>query len=164
MPNKSIIPYEIYVDGSAKGNDAAHRLGAWAYAILYDGDMIRKDAGGVRDTTNQRMELQAVIEAIKGARELSKDDPGAIYKIYSDSAYLVNCYHQGWYVGWEKNGWRNAAKKEVANRELWEQILPYFKSKSWHFYKTKGHADDYYNNYVDAMAQKESEKLKHTTR
>ena len=65
MPNKSIIPYEIYVDGSAKGNDAAHRLGAWAYAILYDGDMIRKDAGGVRDTTNQRMELQAVIEAIK---------------------------------------------------------------------------------------------------
>lgn len=164
MPNKSIIPYEIYTDGSAKGADASNRLGGWAYAILFDGDMVRKDSGGVRATTNQRMELQAVIEAIKGARELSKDDPGAIYKVYSDSAYVVNCYTQGWYIGWEANGWRNAAKKEVANRELWEQIIPFFKSKSWHFYKTKAHENDYYNNYVDAMAQQASEKLKHATR
>lgn len=161
MPNKSIIPYEIYVDGSAKGNDAAHRLGGWAYCILFDGDMVRKDSGGVRDTTNQRMELQAVIEAIKGALELTKDDPSAIYKIYSDSAYFVNCYDQGWYIGWEKNGWRNAAKKEVANQDLWIQILPYFKRKSFHFYKTKGHSNDYYNNYCDTMAQAAAESLKH---
>lgn len=164
MPNKSIIPYEIYTDGSAKGADASNRLGGWAYCILFDGDMVRKDSGGVRATTNQRMELQAVIEAIKGARELSKDDPGAIYKVYSDSAYVVNCFAQGWYIGWEANGWRNAAKKEVANQDLWQEIIPYFKSKSWHFYKTKAHEDDYYNNYVDKMAQEASEKLKHAVR
>lgn len=161
MPNKSIIPYEIYTDGSAKGADAAHRLGGWGYAILFDGDMVRKDSGGVRNTTNQRMELQAVIEAIKGARALSKDDPGAVYNVYSDSAYLINCYHQSWYVSWEANGWRNSAKKDVANQDLWIQILPYFKSKSWNFYKVKCHADNYYNNYVDILAQEAAERMKH---
>lgn len=162
MPNKSIFQYDIYVDGSAKGNDPSNRLGGWAYAILFDGDMIRKDSGGVRATTNQRMELQAVIEGIKGALVLAGNKPEQyIFNVYSDSAYLVNCYHQDWYIGWEKNGWRNAAKKEVANQDLWLEIIPYFKSKSWNFYKVKGHAEDYYNNYVDRMAQAAAEKLKH---
>lgn len=149
--NKSILAYEVYTDGSAKGNDAAHRSGGWAYALLYDGDIIRHDSGGELDTTNQRMELQAVIEALK-ATELFGDNTSEYY-IYSDSAYVINCYDQGWYIGWEQNGWRNAARKEVANQDLWHQILPYFKRKSYHFKKVKGHADNYYNNYVDKLAQ-----------
>ena len=63
--NKSILTYEIYTDGSAKGTDPAHKSGGWAYCILFDGDLIRKDNGHVNDTTNQRMELQAAIEALK---------------------------------------------------------------------------------------------------
>lgn len=149
--NKSLLTIEIYTDGSAKGNDPAHRCGGWAYCILRDGDIIRKDSGTVLDTTNQRMELQACIEALKVCEKLGNEY--SEYYIHSDSAYLVNCYVQGWYVTWEKNGWRSSSKKEVANIDLWVQILPYFKRKSFHFIKVKGHADDYYNNLVDVMAQ-----------
>jgi ribonuclease HI len=149
--NKSIVPFEIYCDGSAKGNDAAHRLGGWAYLIMWDKDIKRKDSGTVVDTTNQRMELLACIEAIKGALILGDED--SIYKIYSDSAYLINCWKQGWYLSWEKNGWKNARKEPVANADLWAELLPYFKNRAFEFNKVKGHADDHYNNIVDEMAQ-----------
>lgn len=149
--NKSILNYEIYTDGSAKGNGTKHCSGGWAYVILYDGDIIRRDSGTVLDTTNQRMELQAAIEALK-ACELFWDESKEFH-IYSDSAYLTNCYFQEWYVNWEKNGWRNAARKEIANQDLWIQIIPYFKRKSFYFHKVEGHADNYYNNLVDKMAQ-----------
>lgn len=119
--------------------------------MLYDGDIIRRDSGNVLDTTNQRMELQAVLEGLK-ACELFGDETSE-YHFYSDSAYVVNCYFQEWYVNWEKNGWRNAARKEVANQDLWVQIIPYFKRKSFYFHKVEGHADNYYNNLVDKMAQ-----------
>ena len=155
--NKSLLPYEFYTDGSAKGNDAAHRSGGWAYVMLYDGDIIRRDSGNVLNTTNQRMELQAVIEALK-AREDFGDETSEYY-IYSDSASIIKCYDQGWYIGWEMNGWRNAARKEVANQDLWTQIIPYFKRKSYHFKKVKGHDTDYYNNFVDKMAQEAASKM-----
>ena len=150
--NKSIITYEIYTDGSAKGNDPNNRSGGWAYVMLYDGDIIRKDSGNVLGTTNQRMELQACAEALK-ACELFLDETKEFH-IYSDSAYLINCYFQSWYVNWEQNGFRNANKKPVANVDLWSEIIPYFKRKSFHFHKVQGHADNHYNNMVDEMAQK----------
>lgn len=149
--NKSLLTYEIYTDGAAKGNDPGHRSGGWAYCMLYDGDIIRRDSGTILNTTNQRMELQAVIEGLKACEILMK--PDAEYHFYSDSAYVINCYRQGWYESWEKNGWRNAAKKEVANQDLWVQIIPYFKRKSFFFHKVEGHADNHYNNVVDKMAQ-----------
>ena len=151
--NKSLFPYEIYTDGSAKGNDPAKRLGGWAYCILFDNTMVRKDSGCVTETTNQRMELQAVIEAIKGIEILTNASTEYNYIVYSDSAYVVNCYEKGWYVGWESNGWKNARKDPVKNMDLWSQIIPYFKRKSWTFCKVPGHADNYYNNYVDKLAQ-----------
>lgn len=150
--NKSILTYEIYTDGSAKGNDPNNRSGGWAYVILYDGDIIRRDSGNVLATTNQRMELQAAVEALK-ACELFWDETKEFH-IYSDSAYFINCHDQGWYITWEKNGYKNANKKPVANMDLWSQIIPYFKRKSFHFHKVEGHADNYYNNVVDQMAQK----------
>lgn len=155
--NKSVIPYEIYTDGSAKGNDPAHRLGGWAYCILYDGDIIRRDSGTEIDTTNQRMELRAAIEALKACENFVK--PEAEFFIYSDSAYFINCYTQEWYKTWEKNKWRNSQNKPVANPELWGEILPYFKRRSFHFEKVKGHADNYYNNLVDEMAQKAASNI-----
>lgn len=150
--NKSIITYEIYTDGSAKGTNPAHKSGGWAYCILYDGDLVRKDSGHVNDTTNQRMELQAAIESLKAIEEHFWD-PNYEYHIYSDSAYFINCYLEEWWVNWLKNGWVNSAKKPVANIDLWEQIIPYFQRKSFFFHKVKGHADNHYNNLVDQLAQ-----------
>lgn len=155
--NKSIINYEIYTDGAAKGNGSAHCSGGWAYVMLYDGDIIRKDSGHVLDTTNQRMELQACAEALK-ACDLFWDETKEFH-IYSDSAYLINCYQQGWYQTWEKNGFKNANKKPVANVELWAEIIPYFKRKSFYFHKVQGHADNHYNNMVDRMAQQAASNM-----
>lgn len=156
--NKSVITYEIYTDGSAKGNDPNNRSGGWAYVMLYDGDIIRKDSGHELGTTNQRMELQACAEALK-ACELFWDETKEFH-IYSDSVYLINCYFQSWYVNWEQNGYRNANKKPVANMDLWSQIIPYFKRKSFHFHKVQGHADNHYNNLVDEMAQKAAASMR----
>ena len=115
--------------------------------------MVRKDSGGVRATTNQRMELQAVIEAIKGARELSKDDPGAIYKVYSDSAYVVNCFNQGWIYNWIKKGWKTAGNEPVKNKELWEELYNLTKIHKVTFIKVKGHSDNEFNNRCDELAR-----------
>lgn len=155
--NKSIITYDIYTDGSAKGNDPNNRSGGWAYVMLYDGDIIRKDSGNVLATTNQRMELQACVEALKACELFWSEDKE--FHIYSDSAYLINCYFQSWYVNWEQNGFHNANKKPVANVDLWAEIIPYFKRKSFHFHKVEGHADNYYNNLVDKMAQEAAAKM-----
>ena len=150
--NKSVLTYEVYTDGSAKGNDPNNRSGGWAYVILYDGDIIRRDSGNVLATTNQKMELKAAVEALK-ACELFWNETKEFH-IYSDSAYFINFYEQEWYKTWEKNGYRNANRKPVANMEYWSEIIPYFKRKSFHFHKVEGHADNYYNNVVDQMAQK----------
>lgn len=155
--NKSVIPYEVYTDGSAKGNGFGHASGGWAYVLMYDGDIIRRDSGNVLDTTNQRMELQAVIEGLKACEMFGNET--SEYHFYTDSAYITNCYFQGWYQTWEKNGWKNAKNQPIANSELWAEIIPYFKRKSFFFHKVEGHADNYYNNLVDNMAQTAAGKM-----
>ena len=73
--------------------------------------------------------------------------------IYTDSAYLHNCYTQKWYVNWQNNGWRNTKKEKVANQDLWERLIRYFEMPEVEFVKVKGHADNKWNNYVDGLAQ-----------
>ena len=86
-------------------------------------------------------------------------DDSSPLTIVTDSAYIHNCYSQKWYIKWRQNGWVNSKKEPVANKDLWEQIIPYFDNPNFKFEKTKGHADDTRNNYVDklAVAAKESE-------
>src|SRR6266511_6185919 len=101
-------PVSIYTDGACSGNPGP---GGWA-AIVIDGGREREISGGETSTTNQRMELQAAIEglrALEGRRRVA---------LYSDSAYVVNCFRDKWYVRWRQNGWRNAQKKPVENRDL----------------------------------------------
>ena len=156
--NKSIITYEIYTDGSAKGNDPNNRSGGWAYVMLYDGDIIRKDSGHELGTTNQRMELTAAIKALDYvAEDLCPFDE---VEVITDSAYLYNSYKQGWFRNWQMNGWKNSKKQDVANRDLWEKLIPYFESSNIKFTKTRGHAEDKWNNYVDNLAQTASAKAK----
>ena len=156
MFNK-IIPLEVYTDGSCKKR-GIQTFGGWAYIIVRDGDVIAKYGDGEPNTTNQRMELLAAIEGLKIAEKVKTKDERII--VYSDSAYLINCYLQEWYKNWQRNGWQNANKKEVANQDLWEQLIPYFELYQYSFSKVKGHSTNIYNNMCDEIAQRVAEEAK----
>lgn len=152
--------YIIYTDGSTRANGQADAVGGWAYAVLGAkyGTLTAADSGSEVGTTNQRMELTAAINALDYiAEDLCAFDE---VEVITDSAYLHNCYKQGWFRNWQMNGWKNSKKQDVANRDLWERLIPYFESSNITFTKTKGHADDRWNNYVDDLAQTASAKAK----
>ena len=106
-------PIIIYTDGACSGNPGP---GGWAAVIIMDGQETEL-AGGEAHTTNQRMELKAAVE---GLQHLS--NPARV-RLYSDSAYLVNAFRQGWMERWRNNGWLTKAKKPVENQDLWRQLL-----------------------------------------
>lgn len=138
---------KIYTDGACRANGTKNALGGWAYTIIYN-DEVRLDGwGNEKGTTNNRMEMMAVIEALKNFVDLDKD-----IILYTDSAYIHNCMKQKWYINWQKNGWVNATREPVKNKDLWEQIIPYFSNPLIHFEKVKGHNGDRYNEYVDRLA------------
>ncbi|MBP1930264.1 ribonuclease HI [Ammoniphilus resinae] len=132
----------IYTDGACSGNPGP---GGWA-AILMFGEHKKEISGGELNTTNNRMELQAAIESLKSLKE-----PCSV-KLYSDSAYLVNCFQQGWYKGWIKNGWKNSKKQPVENKDQWEQLLELVDKHKVEFVKVKGHANNELNNRCDELA------------
>lgn len=155
-----LIPYQIYTDGSAKGTDYEHRAGGWSFVILHDGGMVMEGKGGEHDTSNQRMELRAAVEGIINARHLANNSPNAVYEIYTDSAYLVNCYIQRWYKGWQRNGWRNSKDEPVKHQDLWEFLIPCFENIHYSFIKTKGHSGDRWNERADKLAQEAAEQTR----
>jgi ribonuclease HI len=111
------------------------------------GDHQKEFSGAEAHTTNNRMELTAAIEAMKRLKE-----PCAV-KLYSDSAYMVNCFQQKWYVAWQKNGWKNSKKQPVENKELWQELLRLMDYHQVQYIKVKGHADNPYNNRCDELAR-----------
>lgn len=139
----------IYTDGACSGNPGP---GGWA-AILMAGGAKKEMSGGERDTTNNRMELMAVIEGLKALKRPCKVD------IYSDSAYVVNAFEQNWIGKWVKNGWKNSAKAEVANSDLWKELIDLTAMHDVTFHKVKGHADNKFNNRCDELAVAEWKKL-----
>lgn len=159
LQNNSIEPFNIYTDGACPFNGVKTATGGWAYIITYDSSVILSDSGGIHNTTNNRMELTAIIEGIKAIIKHTHDQPNRSYHIYTDSAYAYNCYSQGWYYGWQANGWRNANKKEVLNQDLWLQLIPFFERSDFKFFKVKGHTDNYYNNQTDQMAVAAAKKF-----
>ena len=151
------MKFEIYCDGSTRGNGKENAVGAWAYLIHEGGNVIRTDKNAEANTTNQRMELTAAANALDWAMyEIAYPCDRVI--VYTDSAYLHNCYTQKWYKAWQSNGWKNSKKQPVANQDLWERLIPYFEQPEVEFVKVKGHAgrteQEKYNNIVDEMAQK----------
>lgn len=153
-----VIPLEVYTDGSLKKLGANMKFGGWAFIVVRDGNRIYEASGSQYDTTNQRMELLAIKEALEYVKENKRQNERVI--IYSDSAYVINCYQQDWYINWQANGWVNATKQPVANQDLWVDIIPYFDNFWYHFIKVKGHGDNYWNNRCDKLAQGASEELK----
>ena len=153
-----VLNIEIYTDGSLKKVGTNNTFGGWAFVVVKDCKKIYFESGAVHGTTNQRMELQAIYEALKYANSIRRDTERII--IYSDSAYAINCYTQEWYINWLANGWISSTKKEVANRDLWEKIIPFFDNFWYHFSKVKGHGSNYWNNECDRLAQMAAQTLK----
>jgi ribonuclease HI len=140
---------EIYTDGACSGNPGP---GGYAAIVITDGGE-EVVSGGFADTTNNRMELIAAIEGLKSVKEKSD------VSLYSDSAYLINCFEKRWIDSWKKNGWKNASKEPVKNKDLWEDLdrLRAFHKIKW--IKVKGHSDNKYNNRCDEIARSEISKL-----
>jgi ribonuclease HI len=129
---------EVWTDGACSGTPGP---GGWGW-LTKDG---RQDSGFDPSTTNQRMEMMAALKAIMALR----DEPGLV--IVSDSAYVVNCFKDRWYVGWMNNGWRSSKGGAVANRDLWEMLVPLVLELGVAFRKTSGHSTDEWNNKVDKL-------------
>lgn len=139
---------KIYTDGATSKNGYEGSKGGWAWVIVNDNNQIViQGVGSAKEITNNQCELMALIEACEAAERLNGS-----FNVYSDSAYCINCYQQKWYKKWQANGWVNSKKEPVANQELWEYLIPYFENSNFNFIKVKGHADDYWNNYVDRRA------------
>ena len=139
----------IYTDGACSGNPGP---GGWGSILMYK-DNKKEISGGKNDTTNNVMELTAVIEALKLLKFKCK------VKLYSDSAYVVNAFNQKWIYGWVKNGWINSNKESVKNKELWQELYELTKLHDVEFIKVKGHADNEYNNRCDEMARNAINKI-----
>ena len=103
-------------------------------------------SGSNKDTTNNIMEITAVLEALKLLKEECE------VKVYSDSAYVVNAFNQGWIYNWKKNNWKTASKDPVKNKELWEELYNLVQKHKVEFIKVKGHSDNEYNNRCDFLA------------
>lgn len=133
----------IYTDGACSGNPGP---GGWGALLRYNG--VEKEISGGDDyTTNQRMELKAALEALRALKE-----PCHV-KLYSDSAYLLNAFRQGWIERWRQNGWLNAHKEMVENRDLWEGIYEEAQRHRVEWLKVKGHSNDPDNDRCDHLAR-----------
>ena len=134
----------VYTDGACSGNPGP---GGWAWAVAPDG--IPSASGGELTTTNQRMEITAALEAL---RTLTAAHPGVPIAVVSDSTYVVNCFRDRWWEKWEANGWRNAARKPVANADLWAPLVALVKTNPVTFRWVRGHSGDRLNDLVDELA------------
>lgn len=139
----------IYTDGACSGNPGP---GGWGSILMYKNEK-KEISGRNKDTTNNIMEITAVIEALKLLKF-----PCSV-KIYSDSSYVVNCFKQGWIYNWKKNGWKTASKEPVKNKELWEELYHFTTIHKIEFIKVKGHSDNIYNNRCDELARNAIKQL-----
>ena len=138
----------LYTDGACSGNPGP---GGWG-AILILGDNMKEISGGSPTTTNNIMELTAVIEGLKILKRPCK------VQVYSDSAYVVNAFTQKWIYGWMKKNWRNASGDPVKNKELWQELYNLTNVHEVTFNKVKDHANDDLNNRCDELARMERDK------
>ena len=136
---------DMYTDGSCIGNPGP---GGYGIVLIYK-DVVKEFSGYVPETTNNRMEITAVIEGLKKVKE-----PCEI-TIYTDSAYTMNAFDQGWLDDWILKGWRTANKKPVQNQDLWQELVSMMKPHKITWVKVKGHADNKYNNRCDEIARGE---------
>jgi ribonuclease HI len=134
----------VYTDGACSGNPGP---GGWAWAVSPEG--IPNGSGGESHTTNQRMELMAVLEAL---RSLGVGCEAGRVEVVSDSTYVVNCFRDRWWANWQRNGWKNSKKEPVANVDIWKPLIELVTSGDVSFRWVKGHSGDRMNDLVDQLA------------
>lgn len=139
----------IYTDGACSGNPGP---GGWGAVLIWN-DNEKEISGGAAQTTNNQMEMQAIIEALNA---LNKP---CVAKIHSDSALIINAFTKGWIKNWQKKGWRKADNKPVENKQLWQDMLEAMKPHEVHWIKVKGHSGHILNDRADALAVAESKKF-----
>lgn len=139
----------IYTDGACSGNPGP---GGWGAILMYN-ESSKEISGASKNTTNNIMEITAVLEALKLLKEECK------VKVYSDSAYVVNAFKQGWINNWQKNNWKTSGKDPVKNRELWEELYELTTKHEVEFIKVKGHSDNEFNNRCDELARNAIKQL-----
>lgn len=140
----------LYTDGACSGNPGP---GGWGAILEYRG--VEKElSGGAAETTNNRMELTAVIQGLKELKE------SCIVELYSDSKYVIDALEKGWARGWKKNGWRKADKKPALNPDLWEELLALTQKHEMHYHWVKGHGDNPKNNRCDQLAVAQWQAIK----
>ncbi len=140
----------LYTDGACSGNPGP---GGWACILIY-GEHQKELSGGERNTTNNRMELTAVIQGLKALNRPCQ------VELYSDSKYVIDALEKGWAVGWRKRGWVKSDKKPALNPDLWEELLNLCQIHRMRYHWVKGHASDPYNDRCDQLAVAEWKKLK----
>jgi ribonuclease HI len=143
----------IFCDGACSGNQSKLNKGGWG-AIVKLKEGTKTVYGGERNTTNQRMELTACIKALECLTL-----PKIGVDLYSDSAYLVNCFRDKWYENWQKNCWRNSKKQPVENQDLWRRLLELTDKYNVTFHKVNGHSGNTLNELADKLAQKGIDNL-----
>jgi ribonuclease HI len=139
----------LVTDGACLGNPGP---GGWAALLLY-GKVEKMISGGMAATTNNQMEMTAVIEGLKALKEPCK------VNVISDSRYIIDCFEKGWFDNWERNGWKTAANKPVKNRELWIDLAFQMDRHKINFTWVKGHSGHPENERVDEEAQKKAREI-----
>lgn len=147
----------IHTDGGYK---SSIELSAWAWVRSSHDDIINYDSGAIMNKTNQQMEMQAVIESLRGLTEDELNENTIL--IHSDSAYICNCFKDKWWAKWVLNGWKNSKGDDVANKELWQSIIDYYTKYDIRLIKVKGHSDNKFNNYADMLVNKAYEEYQQT--
>ena len=140
----------LYTDGACSGNPGP---GGWG-AILEYKEHRREMSGGEAETTNNRMELTAVIRGLMALKE------SCVVELYSDSKYVIDGLSKGWAAGWQKKGWIKSDKKPALNPDLWEQLLELTAKHEMHYHWVKGHADNPNNNRCDELAVAQWKQIK----
>lgn len=138
---------EIYTDGSANPNT---KCGGWAIVIVRDGICEQTYSDYEINTTNNRMEMLAIISALKWLKNNSVDSA----TLYTDSAYIHNCLDQKWFEKWSVNGWKTANKKPVLNKDLWEELLGNLIHSKYNLKKVSAHSGVEFNEKADKLAVK----------
>lgn len=138
-----MVSVSIYTDGACSRNPGP---GGWGAVLLY-GEHRREISGYCPQTTNQRMELYAAVQALSTLKRSCQ------VTLYSDSAYLVNAFRQRWLSNWQQNGWKNARNEPVSNEDLWKLLLRLTSKHQVEWIKVKGHRDNKENNRCDQLAR-----------
>ena len=142
----------LYTDGACSGNPGP---GGWGAILAYRGAE-KELSGGEKETTNNRMELTAVIRGLEALKE------PCIVELYSDSKYVIDALEKGWAESWRKNGWKKADKKPALNPDLWQRLLELTAQHTVVYHWVKGHADNPKNNRCDELAVAQWKQIRET--